>query len=338
MKPPAEPNRERYVQRLLHTFPVALQQLASQGQLTKQQADSANAAAVQGLQRTRTLMMFMQSWRDNMQQPGQSQQSLSPAAEAFAGCWGLIQQALASGHATSAVQEGTAACCTAAVRMHLAASMAAMPGILHAAACGVASGHPTAYLWVPPLAAALDQLDGQQLSQLLLPLKESLRIVDSSVAAQNMVDRTMADANPELSLVCLLLNWLHCTLPLSQAIHSMQLLTVTSEVLIVSGLAGDHSPDNRTSKERHQTACSIHIFINSTNVGEWHIQGSCLHDMQPQRLVFCKPVLCRINYRYGALLGCIDASASPCHTQLHLMSAVARDLSTGCVILCTIAI
>ncbi|KAL3139646.1 Nuclear import receptor [Trebouxia sp. C0009 RCD-2024] len=200
MRPPAEPNRERYVQRLLHTLPVALQQLAFPGQLTRQQVDSANAAAVQVLQRTRTLMMFMQSWRDTMQQPEESQQNLSPAAQAFIGCWALSQQAVASGHASSAMQEGTAACCTAAVRMHLAASMPAMPGILHAAACGVASGHATAYLWVPPLAAALDQLDGPQLSQVLLALRESLRIIDSSVAAQNMVDRIMADANPELSL------------------------------------------------------------------------------------------------------------------------------------------
>ena len=211
IKPPAEPNREHYVQRLLHTLPVTLQQLASQ-HLTKQQADSTNAAALQGLQHTRTLMMFMQSWRDAMQRPEQSPQNLNPAAEAFVSCWGLIQQALASRHASSAVQESTAACCTAAVRMHLAASMAALPGILHAAACGVASGHATAHLWVPPLAAALDQLDGPQLSQLLLPLKESFRVIESSVAAQNMVDRTAADANPELSLVCLLLNRLHCIL------------------------------------------------------------------------------------------------------------------------------
>lgn len=215
IKPPAIPNRKHYVELLLHTLPVALQQLAWQqpGQLTTQQADSFNAAAVKGLKHARTLMMFMQSWRDT-QQPGQSQQNLSPAAEAFISCWGLIQQALASGHASSAVQESTAACCTAAVRMHLAASMSAMPGILHAAACGVASGHPTAHLWVSPLAAALDQLDGQQLSQLLVPLKESLSIIDSSAAAQSLVDRSTADANPEFSLVRLLL-YICCTSELS---------------------------------------------------------------------------------------------------------------------------
>lgn len=209
IKPPAEPNRARYVQRLLHPLPLALQQLAH-GQLTRQQADSTNAAAVQGLRHARTLMMFMQSWRDTIQQPEQSQQSqkLSPAAEAFVSCWGPIQQALASGHASSLVQESMAACVTAAVRMHLAASMSAMPGILHAAACGVAGDHATAHLWVPPLAAALDQLDGPQLSHLLLPLKESLSIIDSSIAAQSMVDRTIADANPELSLVCILLGCL----------------------------------------------------------------------------------------------------------------------------------
>ena len=202
IKPPADPNRKHYVERLLHPLPIALQQLASQqpSQLTSQQTDSANIAAVHGLQHTRTLMMFMQSWRD-AQPPEQAQQNLSPAAEAFIGCWGLIQQALASGNASIAMQERTAACCTAAVRMHLAACMSAMPAILHAAACGVGSGHRTAHFWVPPLAAALDQLDGQQLSQLLVPLQESLSIVDSSAAAQNLVDRTTADANPELSLV-----------------------------------------------------------------------------------------------------------------------------------------
>ena len=198
IKPPADPNRKHYVERLLHPLPIALQQLASQQH--DQQTDSANSAAVQGLQHTRTLMMFMQSWRD-AQPPEQAQQNLSPAAEAFTSCWGLIQQVLASGNASIAMQERAASCCTAAVRMHLAACMSAMPDILHAAACRVASGDPTAHLWVPPLAAALDQLDGQQLSQLLVPLQESLSVVDSSAAAQSLVDRIIADANPELSLV-----------------------------------------------------------------------------------------------------------------------------------------
>ena len=207
IKPPADPNRKHYIERLLHPLPIALQQLASQqqGQLTSQQSGSASAAAVKGLQHTRTLMMFMQSWRD-AQPPEQGQQNLSPAAEAFISCWGLIQQTLASGNASIAMQESTAACCTAAVRMHIAACMSAMPAILHAAACGVASGQPTAHLWVPPLAAALDQLDGQQLSHLLVPLQASLSVVDSSAAAQNLMDRITADANPEFSLVRLLLN------------------------------------------------------------------------------------------------------------------------------------
>lgn len=207
---PAEPNRKHYVERLLHPLPPALQQLASQqpGQLTSQRADSANAAAVKGLKHTRTLMMFMQSWRD-AQPPAQAQPSLSPAAEAFVTCWGCIQQALASGTASTAVQESAAACCTVAVRMHLAACMSAMPAILHTAACGVASGSPTAHLWVPPLAAALDQLEGQELSQLSGSLQESLSVVDSSAAAQSLRDRTIADAKPDLSLVRLLLNMCH---------------------------------------------------------------------------------------------------------------------------------
>lgn len=205
--PPAEPNRKHYVERLLHPLPIALQQLAPQqhGQLSSQHADSANAAAVKGLKHTRTLMMFMQSWKD-AQPAAQAQPSLSPAAEAFVTCWGFIQQALASGNASIAVQESAAGCCTAAVRMHLAACMSEMPAILHTAACGIASDSPTAHLWVPPLAAALDQLDGQELRQLSGPLQASLSIVDSSAAAQSLRDRSSADAKPDLSLVRLLLH------------------------------------------------------------------------------------------------------------------------------------
>ena len=205
VRPPAEPNRERYVQHLLRTLPAILQQLApaQHSLLTAQQAASTNTAADEGLQQLRTLMMFMQSWRDS-QQTEQSQASISPAAEAFITCWPLVQQALACGTASGAVQERAAACCTAAVQTHLTASMPAMPGILHVAACGVASSQGTAHLWVRTVAAALDQLENQQLLQLLIPLKDCLSLIDSSPHAQALVDRKTADSNPDFSLVGLL--------------------------------------------------------------------------------------------------------------------------------------
>ena len=286
IKPPADPNRTHYVERLLSPLPIALQQLASQqhSQLTSQQTDSANAAAVQGLQHARTLMVFMQSWRD-AQPPEQAQQNLSPAAEAFVSCWGLIQPILGSRNGSIAVQESTAACCTAAVRMHLAACMSAMPAILHAAACGVASGHPTAHLWVPPLVAALDQLDGQQLSQLLVPLQQSLRFVDSSAAAQNLVDRTTADANPECSLVRLLRDsccsseLLVCEKFMQGSPSGQTQNAVKPRCLHL--LAGNNTPHKCNIKECRQVACGNCFFLNPANAGEWHIQGSCLHELQP---------------------------------------------------------
>lgn len=286
IRPPAHPNRKHYVERLLQPLPIALQQLASQqhGQLTSQQSDSADAAAVKGLHHTRTLMMFMQSWRD-AQPPEQAQQNLSPAAEAFISCWGLIQQIIASGNTSTAMQESTAACCTAAVRMHLAACMSAMPAILHAAACGVAGGHPTAHLWVPPMAAALDQLDGQELSQLFMPLQESLSVIDSSAAAQKLGDRTTADANPELSLVRLLPNTC-CTSELLFYQKSMQGSPMRQRQDMVKAiclilLAGNHASHKRNSKECRQAACSERFFLNSANAGAWHLQGSKLHELQP---------------------------------------------------------
>lgn len=206
VKPPAEPNRERYIQHLLHTLPATLQQLAPPPQhsrLTAQEAASATAAADKGLQHLRTLMMFMHSWRDS-QPTEQSQASISPAAEAFISCWPLIHQALASGTASDAVQERAAACCTAAVQVHLTASMSAMPGILHVAACGVASSQGTAHLWVRTIAAALDQLENQQLSQLMISVKDSLSMIDSSAPAQALIDRNVADCNPDFAMVSLL--------------------------------------------------------------------------------------------------------------------------------------
>ena len=201
--PPAEPNRERYVQQLLHSLPAHLQQLAPQdpNQLTAQQAEGANAAAEKGLRHARTLMMFMQSWKDSRQDE-QSQPKANPAAQLFISCWPLVQQALASGHASVAVQERTAACCTAAVRMHLAASMPALPGMLHAAGCGIAGGHDTAHVWVPVLATVLDHLEDQPLSQVIAPLSESLSIIDNSAAAQSLTDKRLADSKTDFSLVC----------------------------------------------------------------------------------------------------------------------------------------
>lgn len=283
INPPAEPSRKHYIERLLHPLPIALQQLVSQqhSQLTSQQADSASAAAVKGLKRTRTLMMFMQSWKD-AQPSAQAQPSLSPAAEAFVTCWGSIQQALASGNASVAVQESAAACCTVAVRMHLAACMSAMPAILHTAACGVASGGPTAHLWVPPLAAALDQLDGQELSQLSGSLQESLSIVDSSAAAQSLRDKTLADANPDLSLVRLLLN-MCCTAKLLAYVviyvHARSCLAECSESNLLNLIAGNNTSNKRNSKECCQAACRACSFLESVDAGAWYLQGSCLHDL-----------------------------------------------------------
>lgn len=263
VKPPADPNRQHYVQLLLHSLPATLQQLASQphSQLTAQQAQSTNASADKGLRHTRTLMMFMQSWRDS-QQAEQSLQSANPAVEALVCCWPLIEQALACGSASIAVQERTAACCTAAVRMHLAASMPAMPGILHAAACGVASGHSTAHLWVPTLAAALDQLEGQRLNQVLVQLRDALSMVDSSAPAQRLTDRAAADSEPDYSLVsfpeCSRLDGLNglihfCCQDWDDACHG-QLQPNELEPARWLLLAGHHAFDQHSGKKLHKAA------------------------------------------------------------------------------------
>lgn len=161
---------------------------------------SANAAAERDLRHARTLMMFMQSWRD-AQFTDQAQQSLNPAAQAFVNCWPLVELALSSTAASVGVKDRIAACCTAAVRVHLASTLPALPGILQAAAHTVASGSSNAHLWTLPLGAALDQLEGQQLSQLLRPLLEAITLVDSSAPAQSLVDKGAADQNPDFATV-----------------------------------------------------------------------------------------------------------------------------------------
>lgn len=202
--PPAQPNRQHYVSQLLQHLPTSLQNLVQhrEAQLSSDQAASLNAAANRQLQRTRTIMMFMQSWRDSQpQQPQQQQQALHPAAQAFVSCWPLVEQALASTTTSAAVRDRVAACCAAAVRMHLPSAWPALPGILQAAAEAVASGSSNASAWAGPLAAALDQLDAQQLKQVAGQVSAALRLIDTSSAAQRLVDKADADDDPDFAIV-----------------------------------------------------------------------------------------------------------------------------------------
>ncbi len=201
-RPPAMPNRERYVSRLLQNLPANLQQLSAQhsAQLSSEQANSVNAAAGRDLRHARTLMMFMQSWRDP-QSGDQPQHSMNPAAEAFVSCWPFIAQALLSNMTSVGVRDRIAACCTAAVRVHLTSTLPVLPDILHTAACVVASGSSSAYLWIAPLAAALDQLEGQQLSHLSRPLIDALSMMDKSTHAQGLINKADADQDPDVATV-----------------------------------------------------------------------------------------------------------------------------------------
>ncbi|DBB03975.1 TPA: hypothetical protein ACH3X1_013041 [Trebouxia sp. C0004] len=203
IRPPASPNRQHYVSGLLQSLPTYLQQLAPQhsAQLSSDQAVSVSAAAASSsLQHARTLMMFMQSWRDTQHCHDQPHQSLNPAAEAFVSCWPLVEQALSS-HATPvAVKDRIASCCTAAIRVHLSCSLPVLPGMLQAAAGAVATGSSSAHLWTAPLAAAIDQLEGQQLNHLSRPLLEALSIIDKSAPAQSLVDRAGGDTNPDFAI------------------------------------------------------------------------------------------------------------------------------------------
>ncbi|KAL0028373.1 hypothetical protein WJX77_002612 [Trebouxia sp. C0004] len=177
IRPPASPNRQHYVSGLLQSLPTYLQQLAPQhsAQLSSDQAVSVSAAAASSsLQHARTLMMFMQSWRDTQHCHDQPHQSLNPAAEAFVSCWPLVEQALSS-HATPvAVKDRIASCCTAAIRVHLSCSLPVLP--------------------------AIDQLEGQQLNHLSRPLLEALSIIDKSAPAQSLVDRAGGDTNPDFAI------------------------------------------------------------------------------------------------------------------------------------------
>jgi len=218
IRPPASPNREHYVSGLLQSLPACLQQLAPQhsAQLSSEQAVSVNAAAASSLQHARTLMMFMQSWRDSQHCHDQPHQSLNPAAEAFVSCWPLVEQALSSHVTAVAVKDRIASCCTAAIRVHLSCSLPVLPGMLQAAAGAVATGSSSAHLWTAPLAAAIDQLEGQQLDHLSRPLLEALSIIDKSAPAQSLVDREGGDTNPDFAIVRVCCSMLTCKLWLSR--------------------------------------------------------------------------------------------------------------------------
>ncbi|DBA67383.1 TPA: hypothetical protein ACH3X2_001674 [Trebouxia sp. C0005] len=199
VNPPASPNREHYVSGLLQGLPASLQQLAPQhsAQLSSEQAASVNAAAAIGLQHARTLMMFMQSWRDSQKC---HDQSLNPAAQAFVSCWPLVKQALLSHVTAITVKDRIASCCAAAIRVHLPCSLPVLPGMLQAAAGAVATGNSSAHLWTTPLAAAIDQLEGQQLDHMSRALLEALSIIDKSAPAQSLVDRAGGDTNPDFAI------------------------------------------------------------------------------------------------------------------------------------------
>ena len=217
ISPPASPNRQHYVSGLLQSLPASLQQLAPQhsAQLSSEQAASVNAAAASSLQHARTLMMFMQSWRDSQNCHDQLHQSLNPAAEAFVSCWPLVEQALSSDATAVTVKDRIASCCTAAIRVHLPCSLPVLPGMLQAAAGAVATGSSSAHLWTATLAAALDQLQGQQLDHLLRPLMEALSMIDKSAPAQSLMDRAGGDTNPDFTIVRVCCSMHTCKLWLS---------------------------------------------------------------------------------------------------------------------------
>jgi hypothetical protein len=217
ISPPASPNRQHYLSGLLQSLPASLQQLALQhsAQLSSEQAASVNAAAASSLQHARTLMMFMQSWRDSQNCHNQPHQSLNPAAEAFVSCWPLVEQALSSHVTAVAVKDRIASCCTAAIRVHLSCSLPVLPGMLQAAASAVATGSSSAHLWTAPLAAAIDQLGGQQLGHLSRPLLEALSMIDKSAPAQSLMDRAGGDTNPDFAVVRVCYSMLACKVWLS---------------------------------------------------------------------------------------------------------------------------
>ena len=203
--PPAQPNRQHYTSQLMQHLPSSLQRLSQHqtaAQLPTQQGDSLNAAASRDLQRARTLMMFTQSWRDSQQAQQTQQPSLHPAAQAFVSCWPLVEQALASNITSTAVRDKTAACCTAAVRMHLNSALPALPGIIQASAQALARGSSNCAAWVAPLAAALDQLEGHQLKQVAGTVLAALKLIDSSEAAQRLAETAAADQDPDFTMVC----------------------------------------------------------------------------------------------------------------------------------------
>lgn len=203
-QPPAQPNRQQYVTHLLEGLPASLQQLASlQAPASAQQTSSANATADRLLQNLQALMMFMQSWRDaqnNGQQPGQA---ANAAVAALVSCWPICEQVLASQLATVGLRERLAACWTTALRMHVKDCLAVVGSVCNAAARAVASMSADAHAWCQPLSAALDQLAAQQANvrQQMQQVTSALRVVESSPACDLLMDRALADQNPELATV-----------------------------------------------------------------------------------------------------------------------------------------
>ena len=95
--------------------------------------------------------------------------------------------------------------------MHLTSTLPALSRIVQAAAHVIASGSSHASAWEAPLAAALDQLEGQQLKQVSGALVESLWLIDTSATFQRLTDRAAADQDPDFTIVSLTTHSAHYT-------------------------------------------------------------------------------------------------------------------------------
>ena len=290
-RPPASPNREHYVSCLLQSLPASLQQLATQhtAQLSSKQVHSINAAAARGLRHARTLMMFMQSWRDSQHSEQPLQQGAHPAAQAFVSCWPLVEQALSSAATSDAVKDRTAACCTAAVRVHLPSSLPVLPGILQTAAGAVASGSSSAHLWTAPLAAALDQLEGEQLSHVSKALLAALTMIDTSAPVQSLVDRAAADQNPDFAVVSTLL----LDAPVHAQFGASSYMHVLNTNLVLFN-AECSEPCHCCSKECCQATSHDGCKQQRSTAGQQSVQSSSLCGMLSQRHCFYQPIMCII--------------------------------------------
>ena len=80
--------------------------------------------------------------------------------------------------------------------------MQVLPNVLHAAAYVISSSSSSnTQLWTAPVAAAIDQLEGQHLSQVASSVTEALSIIDNSAAAQSLMDKAAADQIPDYTIV-----------------------------------------------------------------------------------------------------------------------------------------